>query len=276
MYRYRKANEGVHAPEGLKYNTANMETKRPPRLPRAALAAACLCLALVGTAGAARLIAGFWGVHGYDRYDPRTGFYYQGYTAYGGVEFIPLDRLSQEILDIAAENPQTGVTLPVSSREELEELTGLELPARLTLDKPKLHTDFVAFMSADQAGPTCIEYREYYNWWEMEPKVIRMTMEVSLYTERMNIHDVMFTGSSYLQDWEVETAEYTTAHGLSALVTRAQGMEPIENPEVNIVVYHCDALFALDGAYYRISIESGHDLESIYAILTETLEDFAL
>ena len=247
--------------------------RRSVRPLRAGLIAAAVCVLLAGTADAVRLIAGFQRIDAVDqRYDTRTDKFYQGYTAWGGVDFIPLEWLSQEILDIAAENPSASVSLPVSSREELEALTGLNLPERLTLDTLR-PVGFYASMSEDSVGPTYISYTERYRYQGEGVQLLWLGMDVTLVTERMYDPDIqIFTGSVFPEEYTVKTEEYTAKSGLSALITHVLVPESTEEKEH----YLYEALFALDGAWYQIRVECPDHSEAAFTMLKDVLETFAL
>lgn len=279
---YREALDGLRfsdeAKERMMKNLMEQTEQEPAkrrgvRPLRVGLIAAAVCVLLVGTAGAVRLIAGFQRIDVIDqRYDAHTDRFYQGYTAWGGVDFIPLEWLSQEILDIAAENPSASVSLPVSSREELEALTGLNLPKRLTLDT--LHpVGFYASMSEDSVGPTYINYTERYRYQGEGVQLLWLGMDVTLVTERMYGSDIqMFTGSVFPEEYTIKTEEYTAKSGLSALVTHV--LVPESTVEKEHYLY--EALFALDGAWYRIRVECPDHSEAAFTMLKDVLETFAL
>lgn len=54
--------------------------------------------------------------------------HYDGYTLEGGIDFLALEDLPQEALDMAAEHPASTVGLDLTSWEEAEAYFGLELP----------------------------------------------------------------------------------------------------------------------------------------------------
>lgn len=93
---------------------------------RSGLIAAMLCMALLGTAGAAQ----FFGM----RVDLQSNPDHPGdnYTATGGIAFFPADSFSQEVHDLAAPSGMTGKNF--ASWAELEEFLGRELPSSTALE----------------------------------------------------------------------------------------------------------------------------------------------
>ncbi len=92
---------------------------------RPALIAACLCAALLGTAGAAQ----FFGVN----VDLQTNSDHPGdnYTVTGGFAFFPVDSFPQQIQDMAAADKVAGRNF--ASWAELEEFLGRKLPSSTAL-----------------------------------------------------------------------------------------------------------------------------------------------
>lgn len=219
-------------------------TKHPRRVwHRPAVIAACLCLALAGTAAASAWIAGFNSVDFFKDaiYEDRS---YQGYTLWGGMRFFPLDVLSQKVLDIAAENPCTTISLEASSKERLEDLCGLELPESLEPDN-MVRRGFTAAMSCDQEGPTCITYQDSFRG--KEDLTLQLEVQVEIYTERMYAPDLeLSTGYFIPSEYTVETEEYTTATGQTALLTHSYKFMT-SSPEET---YYAD--FAWDGMVYHL------------------------
>ena len=105
---------------------------------RTGLIAACLCAALLGSAWAANQIGGFQSLKFFedlllpaelsDDGEALGEAHYDGYTLEGGIDFLALEDLPQEALDMAAEHPASTVGLDLTSWEEAEAYFGLELP----------------------------------------------------------------------------------------------------------------------------------------------------
>ena len=123
---------------------------------RTGLIAACLCAALLGSAWAANQIGGFQSLKFFedlllpaelsDDGEALGEAHYDGYTLEGGIDFLALEDLPQEALDMAAEHPASTVGLDLTSWEEAEAYFGLELPENTYLQE-QLQSGFRAALS---------------------------------------------------------------------------------------------------------------------------------
>ena len=128
---------------------------------RTGLIAACLCAALLGSAWAANQIGGFQSLKFFedlllpaelsDDGEALGEAHYDGYTLEGGIDFLALEDLPQEALDMAAEHPASTVGLDLTSWEEAEAYFGLELPENAYLQE-QLQSGFRAALSSDSPG----------------------------------------------------------------------------------------------------------------------------
>ena len=230
---------------------------------RPAVIAACLCLVLAGTAAAHTWIAGFNAADFFtdEIYENKS---YQGYTLWGGRKFFPLDELSQRALDTAAENPCAAIALEVSNLDRLEAFSGLELPESLELDN-MVRRSFKAAMSCDQEGPTCITYWESFRG--KEDLTLQMEVKVAIYTERMYSPDLeLSTGYFIPSEYTVETEEYTTANGQTALLTHFYKFMASSSEDG----YYAD--FVSDGLIYHLTASCPGKSEQALLTIQQAIE----
>ena len=130
---YRELFDEVHASQRLRTEVMNMkheEIKPTHRIPRAALIAAVLLIALAGTAVAAELL-------GYVQIDLKnpdeTNTSGEGYTGKAAMQTIPAESLSEAALERAAAMEDISDDWEFDSWSEAEAFLGMEL-----LDNPKL------------------------------------------------------------------------------------------------------------------------------------------
>ncbi len=245
--------------------------RRRPKVWKAAVIAACLCAAVVGTAFAAARIAGF------DSVEPTNniidqGTSYDGYTLKGGrIRYIPLDDLSAAVRDIAEQNPARTVKLPVSDAEQLESLLGLELPEIPTAEGLE-YDSFAAQMSSDQVGPTVIEYTAVFSG--PTSSSLKYEVHASIYTESMyDPETALFTTYAFPSEYLFTTEEYTTAAGVSILLTHAQC------PPKHILYYFRGSDFYYadhisDGIRYHMEVFCPDDPSQTLPVLQAVLESF--
>lgn len=242
-----------------------------PRL-RAAVLAACLCLALVGTGMAVTVVAGFRRIeYKGNQFSSLMERYCDELKLWGSPRYIRIDQLSPVILDMAKQHPAEFLRLSASSKESLSELTGLDLPNGLTYDALTAE-EFQPWMNVTAEGyPGVIRYTETYRIRQREFLTFKLTMEVLLYTEKSEWNPTL--GISLPVDWEPEVEEYRTENGLSVLLISCRFAED----EPLYAVYGSEsysAHFILDGIEYRICAQCSNDSDLALEVLKDALEDF--
>lgn len=132
---YRELFDGVRASGRLRMEVMNMkreETKRVRRVPRAALIAAALVLALAGTAVAAELL----GHVQIDLKNPNeTNTSGDGYTGGANFQTIPAENLSEAALERAAEIEDAFANWGFDSWSDAAAFLGLELQSSPKLEE---------------------------------------------------------------------------------------------------------------------------------------------
>lgn len=245
---------------------------RPVRI---GLIAACLCVALVGTVTAVRLVGGFNSLELFEGWifddHPEGEVYYEGpydgYTVKGGMAYVPLSDLPQEVLDLAAENPGSTVKVDLNDWEEAEVYFALDLPGNAYMEGLE-RKSFRACLSSDSEGPTALDCTAIYRDGGTQLKV-----RVTSYTERMKLDGYeAYYGWLYPSDVEFTTEERTYDNGLSALVTTAE-----MTPEYTItggIEYRAD--FSLSGVWYSVQVTNKTDPQAALMALETLLGSFAL
>lgn len=247
---------------------------------RTGLIAACLCTALLGSAWAANRIGGFQSLEFFedlllpaefsaDGQVLREGDY-DGYTLEGGIDFLALEELPQEVLDLAAEHPASTVRLDLTRWEEAEKYFGLELPENAYLEE-QLQSGFRASLSSDSEGPTALEWTAEYL-----DAGVRLEVWVTAYTQRMELPDHPVSQSYLLPaDTRYTTEEYTAPNGLSAVVTTVE-QDPQDPYYDSWGARMFRADFALGGVWYRVDAYDRAEPQRAREALEELLNGFAL
>ena len=247
---------------------------------RTGLIAACLCAALLGSAWAANQIGGFQSLKFFedlllpaelsDDGEALGEAHYDGYTLEGGIDFLALEDLPQEALDMAAEHPASTVRLDLTSWEEAEAYFGLELPENAYLQE-QLQSGFRAALSSDSEGPTALEWTAEYL-----DSGVRLEVWVTAYTQRMELPDHPVSQSHLLpSDTQYTTEEHTAPNGLSAVMTTVeQGPEDPYYDKWGARMFRAD--FALGGVWYRVDAYDRAEPQRAREALEELLNGFML
>lgn len=248
------------------------------RLPRAAAIAACLCLALAGTALAGEALlgvrvsdffTGFW--------DDGTERAYSGFTIEGGITFLPVEDLSEEARSQAMEAPQTSQLLPFLSWDDAEDYFGLELQNNALLDQGHQANRYyskgwerrypcAAWLASDTKGPTAIDLSALY---ELENSV-RVEVRATVYTERMDYVEVPSRINFYPDGSDFTQEDYTTPDGLEASILE---IAPPSGEPVQTQPYYI-AVFTLNGALFQVEADCASNPARALESLKEVLDAF--
>lgn len=261
---YREALDGLRfsneGKEHIMQNLMEQQTKkgRTARPLRAALIAACVCLALVGTVFAVTELSRMrvnWGDS-----DIST----DGYSVEYAVDYYPLNRFSREVAAMA-ESDSSQRHKYFDSWDELQTFTGVEIIRNPVLDSA-------------QPGPTGTKPWEYDQGAQDLDKTHLMLLagatddgELKLVqTASTNLIDGFWvrmtegicteraketTGDGgcvqmelvYGEGYEVTQENYTTPNGLEALIILTTRPAPKESTM-------CSAYFLIDGAYFHLMV----------------------
>lgn len=223
--------------------------------------AACLCLALAGTAAAVQ----FFGVRIVNGDD---GFI----RLQGGVAYRPYDSLSDEIKATEGEL----VTIPFDSWPEVEEFIGVELMDNPVLDaSPAEHYFSVwddvsgRFLVSTSVGLYMVRASGCY-----EIGGVDINVECELFTDRMlaryedhgETWDETFRGYRFPDGTALAQDAYTASNGLEAQI-----ME-VDRPDGSRDT--CLAAFSLNGVPFLVRAHSRSGMEEARAALIQVLDGF--
>ena len=147
--QYTEYMDGIQASDTLHRRLLNLEApkRRPLGLARAALIAACLCFALVGTAMAG-IVGGWIRVSNVDFY-PNTNVngtkssYSTVEIRSDGTAYIPFERFSQEAQEFAHSFTYLPQYKSFDSWDEVEQFLGVSIADNPVLDQMEIFPDQV-------------------------------------------------------------------------------------------------------------------------------------
>lgn len=253
--------------------------RRIPKITRVILVAACLCLALAGTAGAVSMIAGFHRMELEHHITfPFDTIYeqYDGYTLWSDLKRIPLDAFSDEILELARQNPAKSVKIPVFGITQLGLRTGLDFPALPTHDALRLN-GFTAWLAAEQNGlPSGIDYYQNYMGVGAGNRTLKLSLQAAYFTEATPVDDPWVT-ILFPEGHTAESEEYTTENGLSVVLFTFQVPEDLWETDITVKLdgtTSYQAVFMLDGVRYIVEANCPESPDRALTVLKEFLENF--
>lgn len=282
--KYRETFAQVRASDRLRAEVMDMTEleRRPPKrgVPRAALIAAVLALVLAGTAIAAEalgLTVNFVTVLGWNE----DGLLDSGYEILDAHTPIPEERLSQELLELAAGTGDGGRYLAFPTREEAEALWGLELLKNRRLNRPTLSVielDGEAFsgdcvMHISCCGGKLMNTRLQTNYCVqlLDMPLMSVTLNTSLLTENAlgtDYENGRSIGYFFNADPEdtVQTCEgYVTPGGLEAVIItshviprldpEARAEAEAEGAQIIEESRYTSAYFVRDDVLYELSVD---------------------
>lgn len=265
---YREAMDGLHFSNEAKARMARQLAQARPakatafRPVRAGLMAACLCLALAGTALAAQV----YGVRLQDaRHEDQFWF-----EAVGGAVRRPLDDLSEEVRALEG----AYAVQAFKTWAELEQFVGLNLMDNPVLDAAPAQRfsvsfdgrtgPFLARVYPDQSlihAIGCFELGE-----------ADIELQGFVYTDRSEgpdrDPDDPFWGFSLPEEAELTREAYATPSGLEAQLLLADS--PEEAQDVFL------AAFSLNGTPFLLHVHSCGDVDQARTVLLQILDGFQL
>lgn len=203
--------------------------QRRPRF-RAAVIAACVCLALVGTAAAVQFISGnFRAIDFYEHkwYPPApgkenaVGDWWSGYHLLGGeISFFPLSSFSQEIQERAVENSQMTEFRSFANFDDAVEYYGVKIPENVVLQDLRPVRCYTSWSSSLE-GLTCVDFDERFqriNGFEGLQLRVRVIMlsELMKYTPDFE----MWFAGGYPDCYSFEMEEFEQ-DGITAMISHA-------------------------------------------------------
>ena len=258
--------------------------RRMTKITRTVLIAACLCLALVGTAAAA--VANGWIQITGVKFYPNTNVNGK-VTSYGEVTYetedrpyIPMEQLSPE----AQAFPHSSTYLPqykgFDSWDEAEKFLGVELADNPLLDQmepiPLPIEDAQYGIKLDDANcsvvfrglmdaPTINLYSEYRLVLD-DSRDFRLGVYAGIVTEEWSSE--WGPGAVFQNHEKPETETYVTPSGLQAVIVTADtGPEPWS-------LVSCQTLFRLNGATFHL-VTTHDDRDELVRIIKEILDAYS-
>lgn len=282
--------EKAPAPEGFEERLAEQlaglpEKKRRPRTVKWAMIAACLCMALVGTAAAAGAFPKLIVTDAFQAVRP-DGKEISGYTVQGGVVEIPLEKLSDEARTFAAEQMRLPATKDCESWSAAEEFIGIEVANNSVLDQLEPAESSVSYdgkeipfrcgvtISGRCDEPSCIELKVAYRLdFAREPGISQGGFANDI---GIGVSAMLYMDSSYSLETDAEqqyrfqgikgvtTETYVTPGGLETVIATM--------PREKETFYF--AHFVLNGARFEIFAGHGPDPEQTLEVLKQVLDAF--
>lgn len=226
--------------------------------------AACLCLALVGTAAAAQ----HFGIRIIDGAGADSDFWLAG-----GIAYYRVDRLSDEVM--ALDDPFYAVRA-FDSWDEMEEFIGVDIMNNPVLDASPatrfshewndgVNRTEGRFLAVGSAELTSIRAIGCYEIGEAN-----ISVEGFLFTDRVTDiqedWDERFLGYSFPDDAQVNRESHTTSSGLEVQI--------IEIGRNSHNEYK--AVFSLSGIPFVVTISSGQSSHANHEILLQVLDGFQI
>lgn len=253
--------------------------RRRPGFIRTGLIAACLCLALVGTAAAVGIVSEISGIRLFwqNKLDVSTS----SYTAEQTVTFFPIDTFSSEIMDLTAKYFHTW--------DEAEKFIGLKVADNPVLNKAQPYK--VALWDGDYTGQerTSILLLPVFTE-DGELKTIQVCGSYLIDGVWVRIYEFIYTEQAkgnlyqgrdkedgthpgwttvYPKGSELSQETYTAPSGLTAAVVKMTRSTPEESAM-------CDAHFLINGVPFVVMVgtapegtqkDIGHMLRTLQMVL---------
>lgn len=268
-------------------------TARKPQRVQTAIAAACVCAALLGAVYAVEAATRPWVTDFYhNRHiewsDGRDGTY-DGYAIYGGVELIPVDSMPENVIAFAQKhaNVKAGyISLAHESLDAAEAYLGLNIQDNPVLQELSKRYDHhtphikkgahcVMWMAPSEDGPICFYVSAYYSWIGPEDGTVFIDVTENLYTDLLPYSpDETGGGPLFHAGADFEQTEYVTPSGLETVIVR---VTPDREDEVNKNVLY-QAYFSRNGARFEVEARSGSEEdnpEQALEILQQVLDGFS-
>lgn len=238
------------------------------RLPRAALVAACLCLALTGTVFAASVISGRVHIAGtsiLERKDTYGGV--TPITVYtveaNGVAYVPLEAVSREARDFCASFTRMPQYKELDSWDEAERFLGLEIADNPLLDQAENTESRITDTYGRRHAGNCLI--EFFGSFDMPTWMIlsanyqfggvdgcQISVYARLYTDAGDPDS-----NSLTRNWSTQRfsstgdslvlEEYTSPNGLEAVISTYAEDTPAQ---IRHAFIQCE--FVLNGVYFDL------------------------
>lgn len=230
--------------------------RRLPKLARAGLIAACLCLVLIGATGAAQLL-------GVRILDFGGGYF----RLWGKAACLPYDSLSDQIKALGDQ----GRTVAFPSWQEMEDFIGLDLMNNPVLDGAGTTDYTIEFDGENVQHVLSIGYQltsvSTISCFQLGD--VRINLQSRFYTDRIDdLDEGSISDFSLAEGSKTGRERYTAPSGLEAMLLR------IDRERDNYHGYQ--AVFSLNGVSFVLGIHSYHSEEEARAALVQILDGFSL
>ncbi len=252
--------------------------RRRPRVWKVAVIAACLCVAVVGTAFTSNLLAGnFRAVEIITKgviVEPFTGvqILYNGFKFTGGaIEFIPLDEVPDVIVSMAEENGVNSVGESFKTIADAQEYYQFKLPENTVLEQYDERA-CTTILSSSAEGPTTLYFHQYfYNVGGVES--LNLEVGITAYTELMYDPDrELWFQSGYPLEYSYSLDTYRLDN-ISAMIAHAQYTGfGTPDPHYGEECYSAHLIF--NGMEYSLSARCDQDPSQALTLLQDVLRGF--
>lgn len=283
MRKYTEYMDGIQASDTLHRQLLNLEApkRRPLRLARAVLIAACLCTTLIGGAFAIQLIGGGFRTINFYEHEwcpppPGTedviGESFSGYTLWGGaITFFPVSSFSEEVQALTFESGANTAYLYFDSLDTAAEYSGMELPKNIALrDLPPARCQ-VQIDSSDD-GLTCLTFNESFRALN-DCDGLDLNVQITILSELMYSPDFEMWFDCGYPDSYVYTAEEFQQNGVTATISHAV-YQYEDSPSGPYGKEYYRANLIRDGVVYEIGVKCSDSPEDGRAILEKVLAGF--
>lgn len=287
MKQYTEYMDGIQASDTLHRRLLNLEApkRRPLGLARAALIAACLCFALVGTAMAG--IAGGWiRVSSVDFYpninvNGTKSSYSTVEIRSDGTVYIPFERFSQEAQEFAHSFTYLPQYKSFDSWDEVEQFLGVSIADNPVLDQMEIFpnqvqdrqygtktdkANFIVQFDGRMDTPT-IRTSAIYRLEAEDNVSFRLIVSGTITTESLGTEE-RISGHTFNDTQQPVTETYVTPSGLQAVISTARLLD-----DGHSLV--CNTSFQLNGAYFTLFAFESENPDQVVPAIKKVLDAYS-
>lgn len=287
MKQYNEYMDGIQASDTLHRRLLNLEApkRRPLRLARAGLIAACLCFALVGTAMAG-IVGGWIRVSNVDFY-PNTNVngtessYSTVEIRSDGTVYIPFERFSQEAQEFAHSFTYLPQYKSFDSWDEVEQFLGVSIAHNPVLDQMEIfpnqvedrqygtktdEANFIVQFGGRMDAPT-IRTSAIYRLEAEDNVSFRLSVSGTITTESLGTEE-RISGHTFNDTQQPVTETYVTPSGLQAVISTARLLD-----DGHSLV--CNTSFQLNGAYFTLFAFESENPDQVVPAIKKVLDAYS-
>lgn len=261
--------------------------KRPPRLGRAGMIAACLCLALAGT-GAAAIVNGWVRLSGvsfvqYPQADGSLLSITDVQVAFDGKAYVPWESFSQECRDFLGSFHGMPQYKGFDTWDELEEFLGLNIMDNPVLDQaePVVHDNNSSLGGRTETGSCFVGFTGYIE----APRVmlsalyqlgtdtdggLSLYIRGDIFTQPLDLEEPLTSFQTYAGE-SVETETYVTPSGMQAVISVVHHLDAFGSNTA-----FCTAFFQMNDVLFFLTADrQDGSPEQTAATVKEILDAFS-